>query len=1129
MARSSFRGGRRAVLAAIVGTLVLTAPQRIRLPDPSGSQDDGARPHAIAASLRQRHPVSLAAADYVRVTIDFIGIDLAAALVGADGTVLSQTNFRQPDHIRLSAIAPTAGTHYVEVWALDPKPAFGRYALRIDEIRHQAGPNETDRVAAAQLVIDADALVTNWNNDTTAAALEHYRAALNRFTGASDSQGEALAARQLGELLLALGRPDQALPLFVDAQRLVPDHVDVVAACAALDGAARASLDLGKMAQATDFAQRELSLSRAAINNRREADALNVLGDIDAFSGRTRESLIRYRQALKISEDLRDRRRQAHALLNLGYSYGDFSQITDAQKHYEAALAVSTPVDDWRAQGRALTALGQLHGNVGENDRALARFREALPIHERLGDAFGLGSTLLGIALVHFRSGDSEGATAYQLRAVDLFRGAKNQTGEATSLLNLGRSLASLGRHLEALDRYAVALKLFRAGSDRRLQARVLQSMGDVYGQLGEFKTALANYEESRQLANAVGDSRGEAYALNGIGALLSNQGQFAKATVVLGQALRLGQQSRNRLAESFSLYNLAKTEEAQGRLDTALAKIRESIAIAETLRGDVSSLDLRASYLASVRDRHELEIDLLMRIHERDPSSNTPALAFEISEQTRARSFLDRLAQARGRIREGVAPALLEREDSIQRSLNETAQRLAKVRSDPAHAAEIAALNAEVDRLTSKYRDIEAQIRAESPRYASLTQSRSVTLQDVQRLALDDQSVLLQYFLGARQSYVWAVTRDTVAVRTLPPRPEIERIAQLYRSSLIASATSPRDRSVGGLTRLKNSGELKDAGRELSATILDPVAPLIANRRVLIVADGILQAVPFAALEDPNSKPSPLVVNHEVINLPSASTLMLIRSEWKRERHWKQVVKVFADPVYEQDDPRMQPATVTATRRVPQAETQVAQASRGGEVAGNIRMARLNGSRKEAQSIAAVAAPASIALDFDANRTAALDATLGNYRIVHFAVHGIVDDARPELSGIALSMFDRGGQPQDGFVRLHDIYNLQIPADLVVLSACSTALGREVPGEGLTGLVRGFMYAGARRVLASLWEVDDIATSELMTRFYRNMFEKKLSPPAALRSAQVELLTSSKWNAPFYWAPFVLMGEWGQ
>ena len=154
--------------------------------------------------------------------------------------------------------------------------------------------------------------------------------------------------------------------------------------------------------------------------------------------------------------------------------------------------------------------------------------------------------------------------------------------------------------------------------------------------------------------------------------------------------------------------------------------------------------------------------------------------------------------------------------------------------------------------------------------------------------------------------------------------------------------------------------------------------------------------------------------------------------------------------------------------------------------------------------------------------------AEFGQYRIIHLATHGLLNSTHPELSGIVLSLVDQHGQPQDGFLRLHEIYNLKLPAELVVLSACQTALGKEVRGEGLVGLTRGFMYAGAPRVVASLWKVDDKATAELMKRFYQAMLgEQRMRPAAALRAAQVEMLKQKEWEDPYYWAAFVLQGEW--
>ena len=189
----------------------------------------------------------------------------------------------------------------------------------------------------------------------------------------------------------------------------------------------------------------------------------------------------------------------------------------------------------------------------------------------------------------------------------------------------------------------------------------------------------------------------------------------------------------------------------------------------------------------------------------------------------------------------------------------------------------------------------------------------------------------------------------------------------------------------------------------------------------------------------------------------------------------------------------------------------------------------RLPFSRAEAQAVASQVPQASLlqATDFDATLALATSGRLNGYRIVHFATHGLINTSRPELSGLALSLVDRDGRSRDGFLRLNTIYNLRLSADLVVLSACQTALGKEVAGEGLVGLTRGFMYAGTRRVIASLWQVSDVATAELMKKFYAFMLQRRLPAPAALRSAQLEMAKDPRWSSPYFWAGFVLQGDW--
>ncbi len=321
----------------------------------------------------------------------------------------------------------------------------------------------------------------------------------------------------------------------------------------------------------------------------------------------------------------------------------------------------------------------------------------------------------------------------------------------------------------------------------------------------------------------------------------------------------------------------------------------------------------------------------------------------------------------------------------------------------------------------------------------------------------------------------------------------------------------------------------------------LGPVARQLGDKRLLIAGEGALQYIPFAALPSPSEPgrsesqqrelPVPLMVDHEIVSLPSASALAALRRETIARTPAPKAVALLADPVFELDDPRLslEVAKVTAHRERP-ATAEVGGALRDASIRGDgYALPRLLSSGQEAKAIMSLApaGAALIATGFDASRAKAMSPELSQYRIVHFATHGLLNDEHPELSGIVLSLVDQNGRPQNGFLRLHDIYNLNLPAELVVLSACDTGLGKDVKGEGLVGLARGFMYAGAARVVASLWKVDDEATAVLMTHFYRLMLEDGKPPAAALRDAQIAIWKQQRWTAPYYWAAFVLQGEW--
>jgi CHAT domain-containing protein len=411
------------------------------------------------------------------------------------------------------------------------------------------------------------------------------------------------------------------------------------------------------------------------------------------------------------------------------------------------------------------------------------------------------------------------------------------------------------------------------------------------------------------------------------------------------------------------------------------------------------------------------------------------------------------------------------------------------------------------------------------------------LAVREIQNNVLDVDTVLLEYALGAQRSYLWLVTKTSVTTHELPARAVIEDAAHRVYDGLTSRQFKPGKPSLSRVRLAEADSQYSAEAVTLSTMVLGPVRQELGTKRLLIVSDGVLQYVPFSALPVPGTgntdRPgTPLIWDHEIVSMPSASCLGLLRQELAGRAPAPKSVAIFADPVFDDEDVRVRPViSGTDSSGTSLVAGDLRRATRSVDLTdAHSSLSRLVFSRREASGIlqAGSIGDALQAFDFEANRKTATSPELSQYRVIHFATHGILDSEHPELSGIVLSLVDRDGTPRDGFLRLHDLYNLNLPAELIVLSACQTGLGKDVKGEGLIGLTRGFMYAGAARVVASLWKVDDAATAELMKEFYRGMFgPQQLAPAAALRAAQKAMSRQKQWASPYYWAAFVLQGDW--
>ncbi|MDQ3042380.1 MAG: CHAT domain-containing protein, partial [Acidobacteriota bacterium] len=706
----------------------------------------------------------------------------------------------------------------------------------------------------------------------------------------------------------------------------------------------------------------------------------------------------------------------------------------------------------------------------------------------------------------------------------------------------------SLSRHEKAIECYEQALAIAREVKNRFGEGNALDNLSNIYSSLSNNEKAIEYLGQALTIYREIKNRAGEGNALNSLGRVHFSLIRYEKAIEYYEQALTIAREVKTRYREADVLYNLAQANLAQGNIPAAQIHIEESLKVAESIRADLLSPESRASFLANVQNSYQLHTDLLMRRHQAEPTMGFDALAVEVSERQRARSLLDLLAENGTDLRQGIAPALIEREEMLAKQLNGKAQQLTRA----AKPEQIAALKREISQLENDYEQAQTAIRKASPQYAALTQTQPLKLKEIQA-QLDADTLLLEYSLGKERSYLWAITRDSLTSYELPKEEEIKKNALAVYELLTARNT----KKSGEIASQRKSriadaeAKLPAATQALSDTLLAPAAAQLGNKRLVIVADGALQYIPFAILPDPavggrslvsgNNQPTtnnlqPLIVGHEVVSLPSASALAIQRSELADRQPAPKMLAVIADPVFDKTDARFKTPTPETGDKAQLQTVAFADArslehiaDESGEKGTRRVIRRLPFTQQEADGLLALAPKTSRfgATGFQANRATVLSGDLAQYRYVHFATHGLLDSERPGLSSLVLSMVDAQGKTENGFLRANDIYNMKLPAELVVLSACQTGLGKEVKGEGLIGLTRGFMYAGAKRVVVSLWSVNDKATSDLMTKFYRRMLKDNERPAAALRAAQIEMWKQKAWQSPYYWSAFVIQGEW--
>lgn len=1056
--------------------------------------------HTIAGRECQPYEVALEHGQFAQAIVDQRARDLSVKILGPDGRE-EEIDGRWHGPEPVSLIASIGGLHRFEVCSVLASSSRDRYGVTLVAVRPPA-PDDEQRIRAERLATEGKKLIGKGMASSFQAAIEAYQQALPIWRLVGDRHGEAQTLNSLGFVLVAVGMVEKAL---------VP-----------YEGA--------------------LAIWQQISYPRGEAETVLNIGAAYSRMGQKRRALAEYGRSLEIRERIGDRYGELYSLNNLGTIYFDLGEPRRALDYFDRVLVRAGPLGDRSMEIWALNNIGAALDYLGETEAALKSYDRALALCRELKNRRSKAVTLVNSGTLRRRMGLPDQAMAHFVEGLEDATAAGDPRVRALTLQNIGLLWQERGEPDKARGHYDQALGILQAIPDRRSEGILRLQIGELLREQDAPEQALASIQAGLSLIEPAGDIRSEAQAHHGSGLIHQRRGDLEAAGESLSRALSLARAAQDHHYEAQVLLSMARLDRDRGALSSARANAERAIELVESWRGRLSSRRLRTFFLASRQQFYECYIDVLMQSHWRDPGAGFDRLAFEASERSRARSFLDLVSES------GVAPgaddeadaALLKRQRDLRELLSAKAERHTLLGGRKEAARESAELAREIDDVIVRLEQVEAELRRQGGRHGGLTAPAKLNASDIQAAILDEDTIVLEYALGDERSYLWIITREKVTAVTLPARSRIEAAGRLVYDLLTARARRPRGETASARSRriARADASYRSAVQDLSDAVLRPAAPHVRTRRLVVVADGVLHYVPFAVLPNPNAPDGrPLVLDHEVVNLPSLSSLAAQRDDIRhRSRQTRQdvTVAVLADPVFDHTDSRVARSGAVqdkhgdgrdVTEAMGYLERSVADLS---DADSPLELFRLHGTRREADIIASLVPPGHrfIALDFDANRETVAGLS-SDYRYLHFATHGFINTVHPELSGLVLSLVDSEGRPRDGFLRAYEIFNLRLGAELVVLSACRTGLGREVRGEGLIGLSRAFTYAGAARVAVSLWRIDDDGTAQLMEHFYKAMLRNGEPPVAALRKAQMAMLKSERWRAPFYWAAFVIQGDW--
>jgi len=1080
--------------------------------------------------------VHLPTKHYMHVDVTQQGIDVVVQLYTGDGVAIGgeidSPNGRggeEPIHI----LSDSDANYVLAISSTDTDPVQPNYEVKIVESRpaESADSNFISAESAfvkGTLLYNEGTIIEAQNSKDPVVREKELSEAMNRYNAAIKLLGPASALlstteergrQKLTEIfnitldshlrlgLLACKQKDleQSLKQFEIVRAMAHEKNSAVAEIKTLILSRDCADTLGTTERSVPF-QKLID----QFDDKFKAPAFEQMGDLYWSKGNYAAAIDAYSSAARLYHDLQARDGEVSVLTRIGQSYFDLGMFPQARTQYEEALKI-TGVSN-KVSVIAKYNLGVVLAVLGESSEAFTALTEAdrlIPETDVEAKIYALHS----LGKLYINVGKYDTALELVQRALKL-NNNRYENAAAYEYLYLGFIHLLQGQKQPGEQNTQLARNLWHNLNDPRGEANALYNLGHIAFDRGDFDTA-ATYANAA-LSLQENEPYGRAYSLTTLGRIALAHGNFEDARVKFDQALKLQSKSGDRQGALETLTAWSELEKRQDHLKEAETRINQAVDQLEQLRKEVPGVDLRASYFSTVIRIYKQRLDLYMQLYKQNHLEAYVESALADSDRMHARSLLD--VVAREEIRASAVPEAkpLVQEQALLKRWNEAVIRRNVLLLSPHSSEQMSQAEKEVTARRTDWQRTRDTIDND-PRYALLT-PKLLTAPEIKAL-LDKETLLLEFVLGKEQSYLWMVSSNGVQAFVLPPEQQIKNASEALLEAI---------RGGGGTTsnlgKTDKDTKFKTAADNLSKMLLGQIASQLRVKRLVIVGDGILHYIPFTALTDlsnTNGEWQPLLIDHVIITSPSAAVSAALEGRSLGRGSATKLLAVLGDPLYEIGDSTISESVQTSVR-------QRASALLGSR---DVYLPFLKYEVDEIEKSKKAHASGEESIFVRQEQVTVETATSENlkqYRIIHYAAHGVFDDQSPETSGLLLSLYDGQHRPRqdDIFLSVPRVYRMSIAADLVVLSACQSALGPEIKGEGITGLTRAFMHAGSQRVISSLWVVNDARTSRLMKEFYRQLVELNVTQPAeALREAQKLLYQQGE--GPKIWAAFQMQGEW--